>query len=333
MLARAVRQVVESADNVAAASTQLVQTSGQAGQATAQIASTIQQVAKGTAQQSEAVNKMADLMEDMAHVIDGVERGIQAQSQAIDQASQVSVKISARDGITDRVNHSAQKVQEMGGRSEQIGAIIETIEDIASQTNLLALNAAIEAARAGEHGKGFAVVADEVRKLAEKSSVATKEIANLIRGIQHTVSEAVDISAATAQDIGNVSTDLETAIHAVSDVVTENTSAAEKLAHSSSDTMESIESIAAVSEENSAAVEEVSAGAEEMSAQVEEVNASAQSLAEMAQILKQAVGHFAISLDTSGPNPSFRDTQPTSCVRSLPVPAGASGNGRRNLLP
>jgi methyl-accepting chemotaxis protein len=368
----AVGQVMESATAVSAASSQLASASEQSGDATRQIATTIQQVAQGITQQTTGVTKTSASVEQMNRAIEGVAKGAQEQATAISKASQVTSRIStaieqvasnaqsvtrdsaqaasySRDGaktvqetiagmelIRSKVGLSATKVEEMGVRSEEIGAIVETIEDIASQTNLLALNAAIEAARAGEQGKGFAVVADEVRKLAERSSLATKEIGTLIKGIQKTVNEAVGAMKASAseveagvlransagavlnnilvaaesvyqqaEDAGNAAakvsaaaTELVEAVDAVSAVIEENTAATEEMAANSSELTLSIENIASVSEENSASVEEVSASTEEVSAQVEEVSASATSLMEMAQQLSQVVSRFKLGMNT-----------------------------------
>ena len=368
-LRETVSSVAVNAAELNQSAAELSDASLQARTATDQITNSMQQLAASSQEQSSVVSRTSSSVDQMARAIEGVARGAQEQSQSVSTATEITDQIStairqvaenanavstgsasaadaAKKGsqtvevtlsgmqtIKTKVGAASAKIEEMGQRSQEIGAIVETIEDIASQTNLLALNAAIEAARAGEQGKGFAVVADEVRKLAERSSLATKEIGSLIKGIQNTVAEAVqameesstevkqgvenanlagkaltDILAATdavnkqaalaSEATGRMETasqELVTAVDAVSQIVEQNTAATEEMAATSNEVAQSIEHISSSTEENNAEVEEVSGSTEEMSAQIAEVTEAAVSLSNMAKALDQIVAQFKLN--------------------------------------
>jgi len=178
---------------------QVAHNSGQIATATLQLSANSRQMASGSQSAAGQAETVATASEQMAATSGSIAQNCQRASSSAQAANQVATAganavqetVAVMGRITEKVKASAQQVDSLGNRGQQIGAIIGTIQDIADQTNLLALNAAIEAARAGDTGRGFAVVADQVRSLAVRTTDATQEISELIKGIQKETSCAV----------------------------------------------------------------------------------------------------------------------------------------------
>ena len=238
-----------------------------------EISASTEQIASGSQQQANDAAASSEMVKEVAGAIKNVSMNAEAAS-----SSSEKTVIAAEDGgrvIRETVNGMAeisQKIGELSSKSVQIGEIVEVIDDIAEQTNLLALNAAIEAARAGEAGKGFAVVADEVRKLAERSSKATKEISELIHSIQQNTEDSV--AAVTAGNV-TVTTAGETFGQIVKLVkesaskVAEIAAAGEEVAAQSNEVLIAVENIASVSEETAAGIQETAATANDLAKMAE----------------------------------------------------------------
>ena len=204
--------------------------------------------------------------------------------------------------ISDTVGRSSEAVEILGQRSQQIGEIVNTISSIADQTNLLALNAAIEAARAGEHGRGFAVVADEVRKLAEQSGSATEEIAQIIRDIQASTENAVGVMKAGTEEVrsgseivgqaGERFSQILSNISEMERLIRESTQDTNEAAKGSKEVLEAAGGVARNTEQMADSIGSISAATEEQSASMEEIAASSHSLANMSEKLQEAANKF-----------------------------------------
>ena len=193
------KTIQKTAESVADASGTLTNTAEQSAHATQSVAQSITEVAEAShgqmdsvAEAKHQVHAFTRGLSDAASAIENVADDIEHTSQKAEEGNQLVVAtVDQMNAIADTVVSSSEVVAKLGERSKEIGNIVEVISGISGQTNLLALNAAIEAARAGEHGHGFAVVAEEVRKLAEESQNASKQIGDLIRAIQEETEEAV----------------------------------------------------------------------------------------------------------------------------------------------
>lgn len=310
------RQVVEGvrrgADSVASASEEISSSSVELSRTVAAQAETARVTERSNDELTSAVNQTGSSIAELA-------ASVQQVASSVAHANQVSVETSeaARAGeqavnetmsgmatISETMRTVLSTIRVLDERSAEIGSIIEVIEDIADQTNLLALNAAIEAARAGEQGRGFAVVAEEVRKLAERSTRATGEIAQLIKGIQGETTKAVDVTrqgASKVEEGSRLANRTNEALLRIKDgadqlatVLAEIAATTDEQARASSQIASAADQMTTINGQVSGSVEELTRSAQESATATEQVARTAEDLSAQARELQEAVGFFRL---------------------------------------
>ncbi|MBN1193378.1 MAG: methyl-accepting chemotaxis protein, partial [Coriobacteriia bacterium] len=283
-------QVRSSAESVTNAATQLSASSEEINASSMEISSSVQQIAHGAELQSRKVEETSAAMQQMTTTIQEVAtRAVEASSTSDEAAKAAEVgeqatheAIAKISEVRDAIQVLAGSVETLGQRSAEIGSIVDVITSIADQTNLLSLNAAIEAARAGESGRGFSVVAEEVRKLAEGSGKAAEQIGDLIKDVQQETAKALkymEIGTAEVQVGATVVERSGDALRQISEAVTRTVTTAQEIAEATADQVRrtadvdrAMHDIAAVVEQNAASAQETAAAAQEQTACMEEIS-------------------------------------------------------------
>ena len=304
------KEVSKTTEQMASASQQLNSSSMESANAATSVAQSVADAAAVVVQQQTAVTNGTDSVASISQSGKSISQETEDVSQEADQAAKkaeagnlvVEKSVNQIHSVEEKVRTTAQLVDELGARSQEIGAIVDTISDLAGQTNLLALNAAIEAARAGEQGRGFAVVAEEVRKLAEQSATAAQQIADLIGRIQNDTSKAVASmdsgrqavvqGAESVEGLRQVFEEINGLVIDVAGKIESMSDSIQHVADQSSEItnhMEQIDTGAAKVADN---MQSISAATEEQSASAQEIASASDSLARQAQDVQEKLQKF-----------------------------------------
>jgi methyl-accepting chemotaxis protein len=329
-VAASAEQISASASQIAAGSQSLASSATEAAAIVEEMQAQANEVGNSSEQQAAAVEQASHAIREAASGLQKVDEAARDMAQSANNGSKaVSETVEAMEMLKVQIEHASAKVVQLDSAGQKIGAIVSTIDSIAAQTNLLALNAAIEAARAGEHGRGFAVVADEVRKLAEQSSLATKEIDSLIQNVREIVQDTVQSITTTSQnaedgvqksalagkalsdilsavnsvvtytqDVDKVTSEATQAMHNVADSAEYNLTSAREMQIGTQKVSRAIIDVAAVSEESAACAEELNRG-------IMSVTESVADLSSLAIDLKSKLGQFKIEAHETKREQSF----------------------------
>lgn len=291
----------------------LTQNAEQTATASEQIATDISEVAAGSDIQMQGAQETARAMQEMAL---GIQRIAEYSANVSESASEVSTSASKGNDvilatveqmnvISGSVRESVRTIEDLLAHSQEISKITDVITDISNQTNLLALNAAIEAARAGEAGRGFAVVADEVRILAEQSKQSSDQIAQLIGGVQNGTKRVMDVmtraeeevktGASVADEAGETFNRIVTSIQTITGQIQEVSASAEEMSASSEEITATIEQVSNTATTANQYTQNVASASEEQLASMQEISSSTNTLNQMAKELQQSISRFKLS--------------------------------------
>lgn len=315
-----VKVIQGNSQNVSSMATTLTEIADQTSRSTAEVSQTINGVAESTSMQTQDTEATVHQMNELAKALADIDKALAEMGSQADGTMVVNGEnIRATQEVNQKWEETLATLTDLKGKIEEVDSDIQNIEGIvkaittiASKTNLLALNASIEAARAGDAGRGFAVVADEIRKLAEQSATSSKDIQHIIRQIQTKSSGMVSHLEETNEDSKvqtekideaikaseNVAGSLERLVSSMITVVQSSSIINDK----KEEVVAQLESIAAGAQENSAGTEQVSANAEEILATMEEFTSHINRLEEVAQILKESADQFSIGEEEADEN-------------------------------